>query len=104
MHSQRRIPYSSADQSGVKNKRFNKSVARASYELGYAFKFFRIGLVILIQLFNIWGFVGGSVGIIILLVTNKTVVKDRGYLYPLIPFNGKALMSMYFRTKKKRNE
>ncbi|MBE6536002.1 MAG: spore germination protein [Ruminococcaceae bacterium] len=77
---------------------------QASYELGYAFKFFRIALVILIQLFNIWGFVGGCVGILLLLATNRTVVKGRGYLYPLIPFNGKALLSLFFRTKKKSNE
>ena len=71
-----------------------------SYELGYAFKFMRIGLVIFVQLFNFVGFVAGSVGIIVLLISNKTVNGRRSYLYPLIPFNGKALLSLFIRLPK----
>ena len=39
-----------------------------SYELGYAFKFMRVGLLILIQLFNFIGLAVGLVGIVVLLV------------------------------------
>ena len=78
--------------------------AQGSYELGYAFKFLRIMLTILIQLFNWWGFAVGTVVIVILIATNTTVMKRHTYLYPLIPFNGKALFSLFIRRKKKDNE
>ncbi|MBQ4113046.1 MAG: spore germination protein, partial [Clostridia bacterium] len=74
-----------------------------SYELGYAFKFMRMGLLILTALGGIWGFCGGLVGILILLFTNVTVTGKRHYLYPLIPFDGKALKSLFFRVRKDRN-
>lgn len=76
--------------------------SQRSYQLGYAFKFMRIALLILIQLFNFIGFAAGCVGILILLATNKTVNGRRSYLYPLIPFNGKALVSLFFRVRKDR--
>ncbi len=77
---------------------------QSSYELGYAFKFFRIGLIVLIQFFNWWGLLAGGLLIILLLATNPTVSGTRGYLYPLIPFSGKKLLSLFFRVKKKDNE
>lgn len=73
-----------------------------SYELGYAFKFMRVGLLILIQLFNFIGLAVGLVGIVILLVSNKSVGERHSYLYPLIPFNGKALLSLFVRLRKDR--
>ena len=72
-----------------------------SYELGYAFKFMRMLLLLLTALFGLWGFIGGLVLILILLATNKTTNGKRYYLYPLIPFNAKALASLVFRVKKK---
>ncbi len=72
-----------------------------SYELGYAFKFLRMLWLGLTAIFKFWGFVGGAVLILALLITNKTVNGKRNYLYPLIPFNGKALASLLFRVKKK---
>ena len=71
-----------------------------SYELGYAFKFMRILLVVLIEAFNLVGFAVGTVIILLLLVSNKTVNGGRSYLYPLIPFDGKALLSLFVRVKK----
>ena len=71
-----------------------------SYELGYAFKFLRIMLTVLTAIFNFWGFAVGSVVIIILMATNKTVCGGRSYLYPLIPFDGRALLSLFIRIKK----
>lgn len=71
-----------------------------SYELGYAFKFMRILLVVLIQLFDLIGFGVGTVTIILLLVSNKTVNGRRSYLYPLFPFDGKALLSLFVRLRK----
>ena len=71
-----------------------------SYELGYAFKFMRILLLILTALFGLWGFVGGSVLVIVLIATNETVNGKRSYLYPLIPFNYKAFKSLVLRVRK----
>ncbi len=71
-----------------------------SYELGYAIKFMRIMLLILTAVFGVWGFAAGSLIIIILLVTNKTVNGRRSYLYPLIPFDYKAFRSLFLRVKK----
>ncbi len=71
-----------------------------SYELGYAIKFMRILLLILTAIFGIWGFAGGSLLIVVLLLTNKTVNGKKSYLYPLIPFNYKALKSLFVRVKK----
>ena len=74
-----------------------------SYELGYAFKFMRMGLLILTALGGYWGFGAGLVGIGILLLTNVTATGKRHYLYPLIPFDGKALKSLFFRVRKDKN-
>ncbi len=71
-----------------------------SYELGYAIKFLRIMLLILTGLFGIWGFAGGFLLCILLVATNSTVNGKRNYLYPLIPFNGRALKSLLVRVGK----
>ena len=72
-----------------------------SYELGYAIKFLRIFLLVLTAIFGFWGFCAGFVASIILVATNNTINGKRNYLYPLIPFHGKALLSMVIRQKKK---
>ncbi|MBE6554658.1 MAG: spore germination protein [Ruminococcaceae bacterium] len=74
---------------------------QTSFELGYALKFMRILLLTLTAFFNIWGFVGGVILILVLIATNKTVNGGRSYLYPLIPFSGKALLSLFIRRKKR---
>ncbi|MBE6685136.1 MAG: spore germination protein [Ruminococcaceae bacterium] len=71
-----------------------------SYELGYAFKFMRIMLIILTAIFGLWGFIGGTILTVVLIATNETVNGKRNYLYPLIPFNYKAFKSLFFRVKK----
>lgn len=72
-----------------------------SYELGYAFKFMRMLLLLLTGIFGLWGYLGGIAAVVILISTNKTVNGKRHYLYPLVPFKPKALKSLFFRTKKK---
>ena len=74
---------------------------QSSYELGYAFKYMRVLILILTALFDIWGFVGGCVVAIVLIATNKTINGTRSYLYPLIPFDAKAMARLVFRLKKK---
>jgi len=70
--------------------------AQPSYELGYAFKLLRLVLLLLTAAFDIWGFILGTLGIFVLLATTKPIV-GKGYLYPLIPFNGKALRRLLVR-------
>lgn len=67
-----------------------------NFELGYAFKLFRMLFLVLIALFNVWGLVAGVVIMIITVVSTKTVA-TKGYLYPLIPFNRAALSRLLFR-------
>ncbi len=71
-----------------------------SYELGYAFKFMRMMLLVLTAIFGLWGFIGGSILILVLIATNETVNGKRSYLYPLLPFDYKAFKSLFVRVKK----
>lgn len=67
-----------------------------SFELGYAFKLFRMMLIALIALFNVWGFAAGILIIVIEIATTKTVT-GQSYLFPLIPFDGSSLLSLLLR-------
>lgn len=72
------------------------SFAQPSYEMGYAFKLLRVALLLLTAVFDVWGYCLGILGIVVLLATTKPLV-GRGYLYPLVPFNGKALWRLLVR-------
>lgn len=72
------------------------SFSQPNYELGYCLKFMRVIILILTVLFNLWGFIAGILITLILLITNKTV-SGKSYLYPLIPFNGKAFLHKVLR-------
>ena len=67
-----------------------------SYELGYAFKLSRMALLLLVWALDWWGFGIGAVGLLILVATTRPI-GNKGYLYPLIPFNGKALLRLLHR-------
>ncbi len=73
--------------------------AQQNNELGYAFKFMRVLILILVFFFH---FVGLGIGLFLFclfVATNKTVTGE-GYLYPLIPFNLKAMKKLLIRSKK----
>ena len=70
--------------------------AQPSYELGYAFKLLRLLLLLLSAAFDLWGFGLGLLGIVILLATCKPIAGG-SYLYPLVPFDGKAMRRLIFR-------
>ena len=70
--------------------------AQPSFELGYAFKLCRVALIILVQLFNLWGFVAGVILIAVLIATTPTVL-GKNYLYPLIPFDGSRMLRLFVR-------
>lgn len=73
---------------------------QASFELGYALKFMRLMLLILVGLFNGWGFAAGIVISFCFIAFNRTI-SGESYLYPLIPFNGKQFARRFL---KKRTE
>ena len=74
--------------------------SQRNYELGYAFKFLRLILLVLTWFWSFWGFFAGLLICFALLVSNKTLNGERSYLYPLIPLDAKALNRMIFRVKK----
>ena len=70
--------------------------AQPSFELGYALKLTRMVLLILVALLDLWGLILGVVGLFLMLLTTKPIL-GKGYLYPLIPFNAKALGRLLVR-------
>lgn len=74
---------------------------QSSYELGYALKFMRMINLIATTIFGIWGYIGAVLLLIISIACNRTVA-DTSYLYPLFPFNGRALMRRIFRVRIER--
>jgi stage V sporulation protein AF len=80
--------------------------AQQNAELGYAFKFFRVVTLLLVFIFGVagLGLLGLLLGLalmVVALLTNNTLTGSRGYLYPLIPFNGAALSRLLLRRKKR---
>lgn len=69
---------------------------QSSFELGYAFKFMRMIMLITTAMFNVWGFVGGVLLTICAVVFNKTIA-GKSYIYPLIPFQLSELKKRLFR-------
>ena len=76
---------------------------QASYELGYAFKFMRILLLIFTTLWNLPGLLIGIGLIFLLLLLNRTLAGG-SYLYPLIPLNLRELGRRVFRKRIRRDE
>ncbi len=74
--------------------------AQQNHELGYAFKFMRMMILALVYLFGIWGFIIGILLFCVFVSTNHTV-SGRHYLYPLIPFDPKAIGRLLVRSKKR---
>lgn len=72
--------------------------AQPSLELGFAFKFIRLGLLILTGCFGLWGFAGGILLSLILLCSTRTL-SGKSYLYPLIPFNARDFKRTFVRRK-----
>jgi len=73
--------------------------AQQNHELGYAFKFVRMTILLLVYLLGIWGFVAGILLFILLVATNRTLTGGH-YLYPLIPFSPKDFSRLIIRRKK----
>lgn len=74
--------------------------SQKSQDLTYSMKFLRVVLLLLTAAFGVWGFVAGLVLVPVLVVSNTTLNEEHSYLYPLIPFHGKALMRLVLRLPK----
>lgn len=70
--------------------------AQHSFEMGYACKLCRMALLLASWALRWWGFGFGLAGIVLLAATAKPVA-GKGYIYPLIPWNGKALRALLLR-------
>lgn len=70
--------------------------AQPSIELGYAFKLSRVFILVMTALFNIVGFCVALIMTILTIALTNTI-SGKSYLYPLIPFKAKALLSLFFR-------
>ena len=79
------------------------SYAQPSFEMGYAFKFFRVLMLILTQLFGLWGLLGGAILMLISLICTETFT-GKGYFYPIIPFNATDFRKMFIRRKLKNSK
>ncbi|WP_268928730.1 spore germination protein [Microaerobacter geothermalis] len=70
--------------------------ATPSYELSVATKVFRIFLLLMVAFLKVPGFVLGVTFVILILAMTRSL--NTPYLWPFIPFNGKALLSVLVRT------
>lgn len=70
--------------------------ATPSYEMGLANRIFRLGLLVVTAIFKLSGFVIGITLWIILLVKTKSF--GTPYLWPLIPFNYRAMRDVLVRS------
>lgn len=70
--------------------------SQVSFELGYALKFMRIVILVFTALFSQWGFIAGILLTLLAIIFNRTI-SGYNYMYPLIPFNFKALVRHLFR-------
>ena len=77
------------------------SFAQQNAELGYALKFVRVATLIFTYFFGIIGLPLGGVLLIVLVATNVTVTGRFRYLYPLVPFEPRRLLRLFFRGKKR---
>lgn len=72
--------------------------ASPSFELGYAVKLCRMMLLVATAMFNLWGYIGGIVLILLLIATTPTIT-GQSYLFPLIPFDGSKLLRLIIRRR-----
>lgn len=69
--------------------------ATPSVELALAIRIFRMSLVVLVSLFKLPGLLVGLFALAVLLLTTKSF--GIPYLWPLVPFNFKAMQDVLFR-------
>lgn len=70
-----------------------------NYELGYAFKFWRISLIALTAIFGVFGFIGGTALFVVLLILNRSRV-NKDLLFPFYPKSRRGIFKIFVRTEK----
>ena len=73
--------------------------AQQNHELGYAFKFMRMLILLLTWIFGVWGFGLGILVFAFAVIKNRTVTRG-GYLKPLYPWRWGGMKKLLVRTKK----
>ncbi len=73
-----------------------------NYELGYAFKYVRMVMLCFCALWGWWGILLGTLLFLFLLITVPAPEEKSRYFYPLIPFDGRALASLFMRKRKEK--
>ena len=74
--------------------------AQQSHELSYAFKFTRMIILTLVYFLKLPGLIIGLILFAVFVATNTTVTGKKHYLYPLIPFDRRAMARHIIRFKK----
>lgn len=72
-----------------------------NYEIGYCFKFWRMSLIIFVQLWNFTGMIINIFLFLVLLSLNKTFDR-KNYLFPFIPPNSNGLKKFFIKTNQGR--
>ncbi|MDD6175617.1 MAG: spore germination protein [Firmicutes bacterium] len=67
-----------------------------SFELGYAFKFSRVVMIVLTAIFSVWGFCA-AIALLLLTIACTRTVTGGSYLAPLIPFSAARFAKIFFR-------
>lgn len=70
-----------------------------NYEFAYAIKYCRILILILTELFHLYGLIAGVIITGLLVAFNKTLT-NTSYIYPLYPFDFKVLYQRFVRMRK----
>jgi len=73
------------------------SLSLSSIEFSEALRVYRIFLVLTTSFLGLWGFAGGLLLVLLSIITTPTF-GGLSYLWPLFPFNGKALRTLIFRS------
>ncbi len=76
------------------------SFAQQNQELSYAVKFLRMITLLLTHFFGPWGYLGGILLSVLLVVTNCSVNGKNRYLSPLVPPKPKSLFRLLIRVPK----
>lgn len=74
-----------------------------NYELAYSIKFLRLIMLILTEIFGVWGFIGGIAVSIFTIAVNRTIAQT-SYIYPLVPFDFRKFMLRFFRVSIKKKK
>jgi stage V sporulation protein AF len=71
--------------------------ATPSIEFAMAIRIFRLLLIVLTGLFNLYGFVAGIIIIFVITYRTSSFKNGKKYTWPLLPFQWKPLSHILFR-------